>query len=127
MHYFVVNGAGQPCGHTHRDMGPRLAACWRKAGKATSAVRYRDSQGNEGTLADSALAPVRALLPTRPVGRPPSVDPVVVQGKPLYLRLSVDERARFDALAKGAGVELGQWAKGLMEAAANSVKSRKSP
>jgi hypothetical protein len=119
MYYYVVDVAGQTCGHTHRDMGLSLAKCWRKAGKARARVWQCTSRdgGTHTVVPSASLAPLRALLPSREPGRPAGQTTLTEQGKPLYVRLSVAERERYEGLARAAGMELGPWVLSLMEKA----------
>lgn len=122
LHYFVVSPGGEACGHRHRSMGARLAECWRTRGKGQ--VWYVNHEGAEIALSAAALGPLRALLPTRGPGRPVSRVPLTEQGRPLYTRLSVTERARFEAAALVSGVDLGTWVVTLMEREAGAIEGQ---
>lgn len=116
-YYYVVGRAGESCGHHHQDLAAKVAKCRQRAG-AGAHVWECDSVGRHRTLPAAALEPLRAFAPTRGRGRPAGQAPLTEQGKPLYARLSVAERQRFDAVAKRHDMELGEYALFLLEAAA---------
>lgn len=118
MQYYVVLPSGMTCGHVHVAMNKGLARCWSAIpGRRVIAV---SDIGEHRPLTAVQIAPLRAFLSLRGRGRPAGQTPLVAQASPLYARLSVDARARFEAAARSSGYDdLGKWAVALMEAAAD--------
>jgi hypothetical protein len=92
---------------------------FRPGGRGGRCLRVDGVTGVHSYLTAAQLEPLRAFLPSRGRGRPAGQTPRVEQASPLYARLSVTDRARFEAVARARGYDdLGKWAVALMEAAA---------
>lgn len=121
-YYYVVSHAGAPCGHRHADLaGQTLIRC-------AAAARRSAPDGwkpdlwivNEAGENVRASRPMRealaAALPSRGSGTWKRETPRTEQASPLYHRLSVPERQRYQALADAAGIpDLGDYALALFE------------
>lgn len=121
--YYYVTQRHVPgsCRHAHRDLGPAVAKCWRGVGQVWE---VRDD-GHHVQLQGPQLEPLRAFFSTRGRGRPAGQTPRIEQATALYARLSVAERARYQALADAAGIpDLGRYAVSLMERAAQDTDDR---
>lgn len=121
--YYYVVSKGRPCGHQHRTVGGELAKCWKQHQKGTVGKAYVpqlwkvDADGNHAAVPRARAAEaVGPLLPTRKPGRPAGQKPRIPPATPLYVRLSADQRQRYEAAAAAAGFpDLGKYAVALME------------
>jgi hypothetical protein len=114
-YYVTQRHVAGSCGHAHRELGPPVAKCWRGVGQVWE---VRDD-GHHVQLQGGQLEPLRAFFSTRGPGRPAGQTPRIEQASPLYARLSVPERQRYESVAKAAGMELGAFALHLLERAAS--------
>lgn len=121
-YFYVVDHGGESCGHQHADLtGGTLARCAATARKRAPKgwrpdVWVCNDDGSHARAPREARAALANVLPARGAGRPAGQKPRIEQASPLYARLSVAERARYEALARAAGVpDLGAWALALME------------
>lgn len=121
-YYYVMSHSGETCGHRHSDLQGktlrRCAAAFRRAAPEnwTPDLWTVDDTGTHIRAPRAAREALAAALPSRGPGTWERATPRIEQASPLYRRLSVPERQRYQALADAAGIhDLGDYALALLE------------
>lgn len=118
-YYYILSPEGDSCGHRHGAIdAPALRRCARVFHGGVPVVWHVDAKGIHARVPRSQLAQAGLLAPPGKPGPKPGAKPRVEQASPLYHRLSADQRARFERVAKRHGMELGAYALFLLEHAA---------
>jgi hypothetical protein len=121
-YYYVMSHSGETCGHCHSDLQGktlrRCAAAFRRVAPEgwTPDLWTVDDTGTHARAPRALRDALARELPSRGPGTWERTTPRIEQASPLYRRLSVPERQRYQALASAAGIpDLGEYALALFE------------